>query len=73
MIGPCKTCTYWKELSPEKHTCIRYPPAVFLMMQPSELDPRRMMPATATAWPVTEADDDCGEWKESKKCSKLLS
>lgn len=49
LVGTCEGCLFWKNFG-NAGECYRYPPT------PS-------MGCADSAWPTTQAQDWCGEWK----------
>lgn len=50
-VGFCSQCAWWNEYldEPKVGECQRFPP--------------QLVTADQSLWPVTEADDWCGEWE----------
>lgn len=53
----CYDCYYWNEDSKERGACRRHAPAAQVLAAD-----RPGAPETSAAWPVTRADDWCGEF-----------
>lgn len=59
----CATCRFWDPYYDVSGNCQRYAPKPTLVRSRLEVNNSDL---TEALWPITSADDYCGEWEASK-------
>ena len=65
-MGSCERCVFWDRMNDHVGECRRYPPRIGPNDEPD--GPDTMGPHTAV-WPITFADEWCGEWAAAEEVS----